>query len=490
MKKSYVAWLLGGISLLAACNKDVMIEEPLQTETPMRLEVNFVPSYGDAATKAVKQAWESGDKVFVFFEGVSEGYLILQYDGSDWTDNLMYITTTQLAASGKSLAAVYLPFDNDAMPSFVNGRWSFNKTSLSYYLASQRHGYTVDTEGDIATLSLADGNLLMTIPDGFVQFFINDTEAVNAGASLRVSDLVPTRFDGVSLDGVVSERSFPAGTALPGYAYGEAEQKGYLFSACLPADRIGVSSDYEFHYVKGLEMKGATATGKTLNGSGTIGRAVNITDLSWADESLTALPMWEDTEGYKYYFTSMNLGADAETDFGKYYAWGELEGYRPTGNTFSHSFGWPTYHWSNDDGSVFSKYNDKDGKTVLEAEDDAAAMWIGGGWHIPAKEEWKALLDNCDAVWHENYNESGVKGWLFTGRGPYVTSVFFLPAAGNVGGSELGSYNYYVYYWSSTCSDTFDTSYHLYNNGPAMFLLMDNLERYIGTPIRPILKIK
>ena len=162
MKNKHFALLAGALTLLAACDRNTVVEEPLAV--PTQLEVNFVPSYGDADTKAVKQAWESGDKVFVFFEGVSGGYLILQYDGSDWASHLMYITPAHLDASGKRLTAVYLPFDNDAAPVFVNDRWSFDKTSLSYYFASQSHSYTVDTEGDVATLSLTDGSLRMTIP--------------------------------------------------------------------------------------------------------------------------------------------------------------------------------------------------------------------------------------------------------------------------------------------------------------------------------------
>ena len=45
----------------------------------------------------------------------------------------------------------------------------------------------------------------------------------------------------------------------------------------------------------------------------------------------------------------------------------------------------------------FSKYNNNDGKTVLERADDAAyAMW-GGKWRVPTKEDFNELFENTEA---------------------------------------------------------------------------------------------
>lgn len=40
-------------------------------------------------------------------------------------------------------------------------------------------------------------------------------------------------------------------------------------------------------------------------------------------------------------------------------------------------------------------YYEKDWKTVLELEDDAARAILGVGYHIPTQEDWQELLDNC-----------------------------------------------------------------------------------------------
>ena len=85
-----------------------------------------------------------------------------------------------------------------------------------------------------------------------------------------------------------------------------------------------------------------------------------------------------------------NVGAKNETDFGLYFSWGETEGYDSIINTkqFSLKYYKFSYHYSD---SAFTKYNETDGKTVLDLEDDAAYVNMGGRWHMPSKEQIKEL---------------------------------------------------------------------------------------------------
>ena len=86
-----------------------------------------------------------------------------------------------------------------------------------------------------------------------------------------------------------------------------------------------------------------------------------------------------------------NMGTTEPTEIGDYYAWGETS----TKKEYLNS----TYkHFKTDkDGAIkeILKYTEKDWKTVLELEDDAANANLGVGYRIPTQEDWQELLDNC-----------------------------------------------------------------------------------------------
>ena len=82
-----------------------------------------------------------------------------------------------------------------------------------------------------------------------------------------------------------------------------------------------------------------------------------------------------------------NMGTTVPTEIGDYYAWGETSPKKKYhGNNYKH------YTGSDLD---IKKYNEKDWKTVLELEDDAANANLGVGYRIPTREDWQELLDNC-----------------------------------------------------------------------------------------------
>ena len=57
-----------------------------------------------------------------------------------------------------------------------------------------------------------------------------------------------------------------------------------------------------------------------------------------------------------------NVGANVSTDFGDYFAWGEVEPKK--------DYSWDTYKYVKKD--RLTKYNGRDNKTTLDPEDDAA----------------------------------------------------------------------------------------------------------------------
>lgn len=83
-----------------------------------------------------------------------------------------------------------------------------------------------------------------------------------------------------------------------------------------------------------------------------------------------------------------NMGTTEPTQLGSYYAWGET-------STKKEYYSTNYKHFKAKYNIEVLKYNEKDGKEVLELEDDAARANIGAGYRIPTKEDWEELLEDC-----------------------------------------------------------------------------------------------
>ena len=110
-----------------------------------------------------------------------------------------------------------------------------------------------------------------------------------------------------------------------------------------------------------------------------------------------------------------NIGAETEEDAGLYFQWGDTVGYTADqvgegeGKKY---FGWDDYKFSVDGSSTnFSKYNETDGKTVLDLEDDAAHVNMGGNWRMPTTDDFVELFNNTD-IYIVKRNGEEIKGVL------------------------------------------------------------------------------
>ena len=183
-------------------------------------------------------------------------------------------------------------------------------------------------------------------------------------------------------------------------------------------------------------------------------------------------------------WATMNIGANSETDYGLYFAWGETTGY-PDAST--KQFSWNDYKYSNNGGSTaadMTKYNSTDGKTTLDLEDDAARVNIGGNWIMPNRADFQELINNTTNEWITDYNGSGINGQLFTSKIDSSKKLFF-PAAGGGFYSSVNSQGTNGFYWSSSLnsSDIIYSQSLLFLSGN---IYTGNATRFNGLPIRGV----
>ena len=228
MKK--ITLLFAAALSFAACQKEsVKDNAPVSaSEIVFNLDVNYASD-----TKAVKTAFTEGDKLFIFFQGVTSGYATVVYDetaGKFTSAQLNGVTIDDLAESEKGLTAVFLPYGNDATPSYSTN-WTFDKGTDSYFLKATS-AYTLTKASGIATLS---ATLTMAAPSNYVQFFVPDDEATGS-IKLACNAVTPSGLESVSSDGTVTEISGGTqGDFMTAYAATVGSDKGYYASGKLAA---------------------------------------------------------------------------------------------------------------------------------------------------------------------------------------------------------------------------------------------------------------
>ena len=187
----------------------------------------------------------------------------------------------------------------------------------------------------------------------------------------------------------------------------------------------------------------------------------------------------------------MNIGASSITDTGLYFAWGDTQGYTAAQvgtESGQKAFKWADYKYGNGTSSPgatgMTKYNATDGKTVLDASDDAVAAAWGGNWRMPTSADFSALSAATTNAWVTNYQNSGVNGRLFTDKTD-SSKVLFFPAAGDCYNGSVNNVGSRGLYWSSSLRTSNKTNaYNLYFDSGNCF--MYNLDRYYGYSVRGV----
>lgn len=178
-----------------------------------------------------------------------------------------------------------------------------------------------------------------------------------------------------------------------------------------------------------------------------------------------------------------NLGANSPEQSGNYYAWGETTPNKATAYTWdNYAFGGP---------ETFTKYNATDGKLYLDETDDAAAVLLGGNWHIPEPSAWEELFDiNLTTLALTTMN--GVSGVTVTsiqnGNSIFLPFVGAIDSGGTVGAPIFISWTNILDY-NAVAYDDYSQAFArmVDNNGGTPDWSGESGPRYSGFPIRPVI---
>ena len=165
------------------------------------------------------------------------------------------------------------------------------------------------------------------------------------------------------------------------------------------------------------------------------------------DLGLTSGTLWMDR----------NVGAEKDTDYGLYFAWGETQGYTADEVGKTKQFSWTDYKYANGASDKLTKYcnnsdygNDgfTDSLTTLETTDDSALQNVHK-FVMPTKAQLQELINETTYTWT---TKDGVSGGLFTSK--VNSNSIFVPAAGYCDSGSRGYVGEGGFFWSSSLNES------------------------------------
>ena len=236
----------------------------------------------------------------------------------------------------------------------------------------------------------------------------------------------------------------------------------------------------------------ASEFNEAYNGSSYIEPWVSLTEQTQEVHYNKPVLNYVEIGGIKW--AKKNLGATAITDYGKYYAWADIQGYTFGQVGIDKSFTEQDYiygpvNWREKPDYGITKYNTQDGKTTIEPSDDSATQELGEKWRIPTNTEFYSLMNEVYTAWTSDYEGSGVAGVVCTDKSD-SSKVLFFPAAGYATYGRVSDNGINGNYWSSDTGSgsMMGFAYYLFfNTSSASFRTRSDNYRYQGQSIRPIL---
>lgn len=231
---------------------------------------------------------------------------------------------------------------------------------------------------------------------------------------------------------------------------------------------------------------------------------------------------------------TMNIGATSvadspETAYGDYFAWGEVDTYY---TSITNEDGEDVITWKSDATNTHIKgektgYNSTnywdtnnewnpspiDATGTLTSDYDAATVLLDDQWRMPTPEDYNTLFTACGGtdltdpeeitgttsiskrgIYHVIADATiddvhyGVNGILFVADDTDINCRVFFPMAGSINDTVWNNRGTYGYYWTSTYDSENRNKAHCVTMSNEDIFINETQERYIGLPIRPIMK--
>ena len=186
-------------------------------------------------------------------------------------------------------------------------------------------------------------------------------------------------------------------------------------------------------------------------------------------------------------WASKNIGAETITDYGAYFSWGNVQGQKPNGTTFSVGFG---------TGNDTEPYVSSEGAALtgdIPLQQDAANYYLGGSCRMPTTGEYAELFNGSYTKYIDAAgNEVTGTNKLVTLHG--VTGIYlesrvngnriFFPCAGNGYGTSLYDAGACGLYWARSLASS-TNGYNLHFNSGGVNPQNGN-GRYVGFSVRAV----
>ena len=444
--KKYLILMLAAAASLVSCGKETLapetdvpeiINETVQTAP---ISFNLTATHPDA-TKAVKHDWEDGDAIFVFFDNVAapkhlkmtfdEAFLTWnssEYDGAAITPGALGLKN----GDNGTMRAVFLPFGSDATVSASGTSFTFSETYYAYYLTATLDYTVADNK--------VSGAFNMVIPEGYVQFFVEDAEAVDEACLLGTDAVIPTGVASIAADGTITETSDKtAGDDMTGYAY----SGGYLFSGKL-------NTGYRSYRLNGTEAVEANAYYFAKKKVADNTRAdYFVSGKTLTSHSAVKLPAASNIYAVNKYGTP-NKGKWVPVGGGITVTLGKVEG-SGFSETFASYGKWYTCNYN---------CTKPEQLGALYTFDAVNAQ----GVTLPTKDQFALINANCTFTWLTVHGQQGTVVQADSG-------FLFLPA------------QYIGFYWSSTEYDSYSAWVFYFSSGGD--LVLDYFSRTLEYSVRP-----
>lgn len=178
-------------------------------------------------------------------------------------------------------------------------------------------------------------------------------------------------------------------------------------------------------------------------------------------------------------WATCNIGANLPTDYGDYFAWGEIK---------------PKKSYTRDNCSTYEMYYADGNKENIKTDtvratirvignpkyDAATSVW-GGNWKLPSSEDFAELNKECSWVYK---TINGRNGYVVTGANG---NSIFLPAGGYIEATHISQVGMCGNYWTCDYWDQYErsTSFNFTSTSHNGVIWS---YRYKGETIRPVIK--